>query len=265
MNLLGLRTFWIGCALIAAFGCAAAPTEPAPATATSGAEEPPDVPAKAEETPDVVASLVADEHSVRPGINTAYFRADALTKYTKVLEAESREVVERQDEILDAIGLREGMVVADIGAGTGFFTSEIAKRVGNRGAVFSVDIVPSFLERIRERVNAEKLTNVTVVQGEERATGLKPASVDLAFICATYHHIEYPRAYMHSLLQTLRPGGTLVLIDFERIEGKTNPVIIKHVRAGKETVIGEVSQAGFVFESETELLDQNYYLRFSRP
>jgi predicted methyltransferase len=59
--------------------------------------------------------------------------------------------------------------------------------------------------------------------------------------------------------------STLVLIDFERIEGETIPVIIKHVRAGKETVIGEVSQAGFVFESETELLDQNYYLRFSRP
>jgi hypothetical protein len=59
--------------------------------------------------------------------------------------------------------------------------------------------------------------------------------------------------------------STLVLIDFERIEGETNPVIIKHVRAGKETVIGEVSQAGFVFKSETELLDQNYYLRFSRP
>jgi predicted methyltransferase len=84
-------------------------------------------------------------------------------------------------------------------------------------------------------------------------------------MCATYHHIEYPQAYMRSLLQTLRPGGTLVLIDFERIEGKTTPPILKHVRAGKETVIDEVSQAGFVLVSETELLEQNYYLLFARP
>ena len=265
MDLLGLRTVWIGCALIAALGCTAAPAEPTPPPATTGAEEPPDVPVKAEATLDVVASPVADEPSVRPGINTAYFRPDALAKYSKILEAESREVVEHRDEIVDAIGLQKGMVVADIGAGTGFFTTEIAKRVGNRGAVFSVDIVPSFLERIRERVNAEKLSNVTVVQGQERATGLKPTSVDLAFMCATYHHIEYPQAYMRSLLQTLRPGGTLVLIDFERIEGKTTPPILKHVRAGKETVIDEVSQAGFVLVSETELLEQNYYLLFARP
>lgn len=226
---------------------------------------PPPETSGAEKAPDVAASPVADEPSVRPGINTAYFRPGALTKYSKILEAESREVVEHRDEIVDAIGLQKGMVVADIGAGTGFFTTEIAKRVGNRGAVFSVDIVPSFLARIRERVNAEKLGNVTVVQGEERAAGLKPASVDLAFMCATYHHIEYPQAYMRSLLQTLRPGGTLVLIDFERIEGKTKAAIIEHVRADKETVIDEVSQAGFVFESETELLDKNYYLLFSRP
>jgi len=255
VDLLGLRTFWIACALIAALGCTAAPAEPMPPPETSGAEE----------TQDVAASPVADEPSVRPGINTAYFQPDALTKYSKILEAESREVVEHRDEIVDAIGLQKGMVVADIGAGTGFFTTEIAKRVGNRGAVFSVDIVPSFLERIGERVNAEKLSNVTVVQGEERATGLKPASVDLAFMCATYHHIEYPQAYMRSLLQTLRPGGTLVLIDFERVEGKTKAAIIEHVRADKETAIDEVSRAGFVFESETELLDKNYYLFFARP
>jgi ubiquinone/menaquinone biosynthesis C-methylase UbiE len=163
------------------------------------------------------------------------------------------------------MGLQEGMVVADIGAGTGLFTAEIAKRVGDKGAVFSVDIVPAFLDRIRERVEAEQLTNVTVVQGAERATALDPASVDLAFMCDTYHHIEYPQTYMHSLFRTLRPGATLVLIDFERIEGESLPAILKHVRADKQTVIDEVSQAGFVLESETDLLQQNYYLHFRRP
>jgi predicted methyltransferase len=208
---------------------------------------------------------VVDESSVRPGINEPYFQPDALDRHTGVLEAESREVVQHRDEILDALGLRRKMVVADIGAGTGLFTTEIAKRVGKRGAVFAVDIVPVFLDLIRERVKADGLTHVTVVQGEERATALEPASVDLAFMCDTYHHIEYPHAYMRSLFQTLRPGATLVLIDFERIEGKSTPAILGHVRAGKPTVIDEVEQAGFVLESETDLLEENYYLRFRRP
>jgi predicted methyltransferase len=84
-------------------------------------------------------------------------------------------------------------------------------------------------------------------------------------MCDTYHHIEYPQTYMHSLFRTLRPGATLVLIDFERIEGESLPAILKHVRADKQTVIDEVSQAGFVLESETDLLQQNYYLHFRRP
>ncbi|MBW2381843.1 MAG: hypothetical protein JRG70_20310 [Deltaproteobacteria bacterium] len=88
------------------------------------------------------------EASVRPGINAPYVQPDALDKFTRVLEAETREVAQHRDEIVDAIGLRRGMVVADIGAGTGLFVTEIAKRVGKRGAVFAVDIVPVFLERI---------------------------------------------------------------------------------------------------------------------
>ena len=231
---------WILClAAASAFGCAAAAS-------------PPTVP-------------VVDESSVRPGINEPYVQPNALDKFTRVLEAETREVAQHRDEIVDAIGLRRGMVVADIGAGTGLFVTEIAKRVGKRGAVFAVDIVPVFLERIRERAKAEGLTNVTAVQGEEKATALKPDSVDLAFMCDTYHHIEFPQTYMRSLFRTLRPGATLVLIDFERIEGKTSPGILQHVRADKQTVIEEVKQAGFVLESETDLLEENYYLRFRRP
>jgi ubiquinone/menaquinone biosynthesis C-methylase UbiE len=157
------------------------------------------------------------------------------------------------------------MVVADIGAGTGLFTTEIARRVGDQGAVLAVDIVPAFLDRIRGLVEAEQLTNVTVVQGEERATGLEDDSVDLAFMCDTYHHIEYPQTYMRSLFRTLRPGATLVLIDVERIEGETSPATLKHIRADKQTVIEEVSRVGFVLESETDLLEENYYLHFRRP
>ena len=105
---------------------------------------------------------------------------------------------------------------------------------------------------------------MTTVLGGDKSVGLSTASVDLAFMCATYHHIEYPQAYMRSLFRALRPGGTLMLIDFERIEGKTPGWRMRHVRAGKETVIEEVTAAGFVFQSETDLLKENYVLRFIR-
>lgn len=206
-----------------------------------------------------------EEHSVKPGINDPYFRDDGLERYTRILEAESREIVQRRNDIVDAIGLEEGMVVADIGAGTGLLTTGMAKRVGPRGTVFAVDIVPAFLERIRERATAEGLSNVIVVRGEERATGLEPASLDLAFMCDTYHHIEYPEAYMRSLFRTLRPSALLVLVDMKRPEGQSSPAVLRHVRADKPTVIAEVERAGFVFESEIDLLRENYYLRFRRP
>jgi len=251
-----MRFCLIGGALLWALACDPVRThEPADPSPSSGAEE----------APQILPPTAVDEASVRPGINAPYFAPDGFDRFAQVLEAESREVVAHRDEIVDAIGLREGMVVADIGAGTGLFTTEIAKRVGDQGAVLAVDIVPAFLDRIREQVEAEQLTNVTVVLGEERATGLEDASVDLAFMCDTYHHIEYPQAYMGSLFRTLRPGATLVLIDFERIEGTTSPAMLKHVRTDKQTVIEEVSRAGFVFESENDLLEENYYLRFVRP
>jgi ubiquinone/menaquinone biosynthesis C-methylase UbiE len=206
-----------------------------------------------------------DEHSVHPGINDPYFRPDGPARYTRILEAESREIVQRRTDIVDAIGLREGMVVADIGAGTGLLTTEIAKRVGDSGLVYAVDIVPEFLDLIRRRVEEGGLTNVSVIQGEEKAPGLPPASLDLAFMCDTYHHLEFPKAYMRSLLQTLRPGAILVLVDMKRVDGESTPAVLRHVRASEAAVIAEVQQAGFLLESETELLRENYYLHFRRP
>ena len=244
------------------FGCAARFANPAP---SEGVNDAPAVALEAGEAARSDSSASVEETSVKPGINDPYFQSNALDTYTRILESETREIVQRSAEIVDAIGLEEGMIVADIGAGTGLLTAEIAKQVGKRGEVFAVDIVPAFLERIRERAIADGLSNVTVVRGEERSPGLEPASLDLAFMCDTYHHIEYPQAYMSSLFRALRPGAILVLIDMERAEGHASPAILTHVRATKETVIEEVEQAGFVFESEVELLQENYYLRFVRP
>jgi len=254
----GFWAFFI--ALVCLLGCATRGTRAAETTlaaSPAGTAEPP--PAAESSEPD------QDEPSAQPGINDPYFRPDGPARYSRILEAETREIVQRRSDIVDAIGLRTGMAVADIGAGTGLLTTEIADRVGVRGQVYAVDIVPEFLDLIRSRAEAEGLRNVTVIQGEEKATGLDPGSIDLAFMCDTYHHLEFPQAYMRSLFLTLRPGATLVLVDMKRVEGESSPSVLRHVRAGKAKVIGEVEQAGFVFESETDLLEENYYLHFRRP
>ncbi|MGB5522024.1 MAG: methyltransferase domain-containing protein [Polyangiales bacterium] len=254
---------WLLCvAAFASLGCAAGsanPAAPDDANDVAVVASDPAASARFEPLPAI------EEPSVKPGINDPYFRDDGLDRYTRILESKTREIVQRSSDIVDAIGLEEGMVVADIGAGTGLLTVEMAKQVGQRGMVFAVDIVPAFLDRIRERARAEGLANVIVVRGEERATGLEPSSLDLAFMCDTYHHIEYPQAYMRSLFDTLRPGATLVLVDMKRPEGQSSPAILTHVRAGKAMVIEELEQAGFILTSETGLLEENYYLHFRRP
>jgi len=251
----GAKSWKIGCIALLTLGCARASEQPTTIASSSGAEE----------TIAAPVAIEVKESSVRPNVNAPYFEPNALDRYIPILEAERREVFRRRVEIVEAIGLREGMRAADIGAGTGVFTGEIAKRVGASGTVFAVDIAPDFLDRLRERVETEGLRNVTVVEGKERATGLASSSIDLAFMCSTYHHLEYPRTYMRSVLRALRPGGVLVLVDFERIEGETSLALLRHVRAGKETVVAEVQDAGFSFEEETELLETNFFLRFRRP
>ena len=254
---------WLLCvAAISSLGCAAGAAKPA---APDDANDVARVAPGSGEIARLEPAPAVEKPSVKPGINDPYFRADGLDRYTRILESETREIVQRSSDIVDAIGLEDGMVVADIGAGTGLLTMEMAKQVGRRGTVFAVDIVPAFLERIRERARAEGLANVIVVRGEERATGLEPASLDLAFMCDTYHHIEYPQAYMRSLFQTLRPGATLVLVDMKRPEGQSSPAVLRHVRADKSTVIAEVERAGFALESEADLLKENYYLYFRHP
>lgn len=256
-------------ALSCLYGCAhgaaspigaSAPASPAEAAAATSSAEIAEVQAKA-----VASEPGSVEGSVHPGINDPYFRPNALERYTRILEAESREIVQRRGEIVAAIGLKKGEDVGDIGAGTGLLSFEMAEAVGKRGRVYAVDIVPEFLERIRKRVEARGLSNVTVVLGEEKGTGLAAATLDVAFMCDTYHHLEYPAAYMRSVFETLRPGSRLVLVDMIRVEGESSPSVLKHVRTGKAGVIEEVERAGFRFESEIDLLEENYYLYFRRP
>jgi predicted methyltransferase len=182
-------------------------------------------------------------------------------------EHDGREVYDRRVEIVDAVGLAPGMTVADIGAGTGLFARLFARRVGPRGRVYATDISRWAVFKTTVLARAESLGNLTAVVNGETGIGLPPGSLDVAFLCDTYHHFTKPWSMLQSIYRALKPGGRLVLVDYERIPGKTPRWILEHVppRFDKATVLKDFEDAGFRLRDEETFLSENYLLVFQRP
>ncbi len=205
----------------------------------------------------------SQEKSVKPGINDHFVKPD-VAKFRQTFEGESREIYSQRQDILASCNVKPGMCVADIGAGTGLFTRIFAAKVGPKGQVYAVDIAPEFLAYIEESSRAAGLDNVKCVLGKTDSVELPPASVDLVFICDTYHHFEFPYRTLATIHRALRPGGQLVLVDFIRVPGKSREWVLGHVRAGQDVVTREVQDAGFKPVEEHRFLKENYLLRFER-
>ena len=206
--------------------------------------------------------LLAQQESVRPGINDS-FRDPDPQKFAARFEVESREVFAKRVEIVAELGLKPGMVIADVGAGTGLFTREFAAKLGRDGRVLAVDISKNFLEHIRRTTREKGLLNVETVLCSDDSTKLPQDSVDAVFICDTYHHFEYPAKTMTSVRKALKPGGKVYVIDFHRIEGKSSEWTMNHVRAGQEVFEAEILEAGFRRLRQVEgVLSDNYMLVF---
>jgi predicted methyltransferase len=181
-----------------------------------------------------------------------------------VFERDGREVWDRRDDIMRHLGLRPGLKVADIGSGTGFFTELMAGEVGDAGRIYAVDIAPRFVEASVQRARDRGMNNVVGVVNDQHSVRLSPGSVDLVFTSDTYHHFEYPRSTLLSIHEALRPGGDLVVIDFKRIPGVSNPWVLRHVRAGEAEVVAEIQAAGFELVERLDFMQTQYFLRFRK-
>lgn len=212
----------------------------------------------------VVPLAYSQDKSVKPGINDPFKNPD-VEKYKNTFEGESREVYLHREKIVAACGLKPGMVVADVGAGTGLHTRLFAKAVGDDGQVYAVDIAARFLAHIQKTAREAKLRNVTPVLCNEDSVDLPKGSVDVAFVCDTYHHFEFPHRTLASLYRAIKPGGRLIVIDFKRIPGVSSDWTMNHVRAGQEVVEKEIAAAGFTKSEEVkDLLKDNYFVIFTR-
>jgi ubiquinone/menaquinone biosynthesis C-methylase UbiE len=206
----------------------------------------------------------AQEQSVKPGINDT-FRDPNVQEFEGRFEAESREVFVRRQEIVAACRIRPGETVADVGAGTGLFTRMFAEAVGDDGRVIAVDISQKFLDHIADASRAVGQTNVETLLCRADSTALPPDAVDLAFICDTYHHFEFPQKTLASLHQALKSGGRVVLVDFQRVEGTSTDWVLNHVRAGQEVFEAEIIQAGFQkVREEPGIMRENYLVVFEK-
>lgn len=202
------------------------------------------------------------------GINDSFLDPDMKVEdFIQRFEIESREVFACRFDILAAVGLKPGMAVADVGAGTGLYMAAFSAAVGPQGTVYAIDIAPNFVKHLRQRATDEQLENVEVVLCSDRSVNLKPNSVDRVFICDVYHHFEYPAASMATIHQALRDNGELIVVDFDREgEGERGEWLKNHIRAPKEVFEQEIVDAGFKFEEEVDIkgFKENYLLRFTK-
>ena len=131
-------------------------------------------------------------------------------------------------------------------------------------ALNAVDISAPFVHNITRISRAQGQTNVTGVVNSQTGAGLAPQSLDLAFICDTYHHFEYPMTTLQSIHEALKPGGELVIIDFKRVPGFSSSWVMSHVRAGEQRVTAEIQSAGFELVQRLDFMQTQYFLRFRK-
>ncbi len=206
---------------------------------------------------------LTQETSISPGINRHYQGA-LHSDWLPIFESESREVFAHRYEILDALNIKPGMRIADVGAGTGFYSLLFAKQTGPEGKVYAVDITEDFIDNINQRSSTAGINNLTGIVNNDKSAGLKKNSVDLIFICNTYHHFEYPESMMTSIHQALTDDGEVVLIDFSKNPSFSSAWIMGHVRANQQQVIDEMKSFGFTVSKTLPLLKQNYFIKFKK-
>ena len=180
-------------------------------------------------------------------------------KWSHVFDDPERDAWQKPHEVIQALGLKSDAVIADIGAGTGYFAVRFANMVP-AGKVYAVDVEPDMVRYLAERAKKEKRPNMIAVKAEPGDPRL-PEKADLVVLVDVYHHIEARERYFRALAASLKPGGRVAVIDF-RLDSPSGPP--KSARVAPERVKAELAGAGYVLAEEHAFLPRQYFLVF-RP
>ena len=179
------------------------------------------------------------------------------------LERPEREQEEAPSKAIAALNIRPGEVIADIGAGSGYYTLRLADVVGARGRVYATDIQREMLALIRKKIDARATGNVELVLGTETDARLPAAAIDLALMVDVYHELAQPQTFLRSLAAALKPDGRLVLIEFRK-EDASVPIRPEHKMSVREARM-ELEAEGFRFDRVIDVLPWQHILIFRRP
>ncbi len=178
-----------------------------------------------------------------------------------LLEDAGRDTWQKPEEILNALNIKKGQTVADIGAGSGYLTVKLSERVGVTGTIYAADIQQDMLDYMSKRLAEKELKNVTLVLGTMNDPKLPQNSLDVAILLSTYHEIAQPIDFIKKVKLALKPQGILAIMEFSD-ESPIGPPI--QVRLPEDLVINELKQAGFTLsQRHTFLMPYQYFLIFT--
>jgi predicted methyltransferase len=206
-----------------------------------------------------LAAQVADK------ANEGYKTPEGRAQVAKSLTAPDRDAKQKPEELVQAMNLKPGMTVADVGTGAGYMLPFLSSAVGPAGRVLAEDIQEDFLAQARAHAESAKLTNVTYVKGNEKDPKLPAGGVDAELALDSYHHYDYPKEMLAGLRAGLKPGGHLVIVEYYKSPtAMPNGRAMQHIRLDKPDVIKEVEANGFRLVSQRDQVkDSQYMLTFA--
>src|SRR5919106_694386 len=180
--------------------------------------------------------------------------------YIGALEDPKRDTYQKPHEVLTALNLKAGEVIADIGAGSGYFTFRLSHHVGDQGKVYAVDVSPDMILHINRRIRELKANNVVSILADPDDPLLPEASVNRFFFSDSWHHIENQTKYLSLMKKMLKPGGEIVMIDFHKKELPVGPPL--QMRIAREDLIKQMESNGLRLVKEHTFLPYQYFLIF---
>jgi cyclopropane fatty-acyl-phospholipid synthase-like methyltransferase len=203
-----------------------------------------------------VATAQPPAHQPPPGADHMQHRFDDPEAYAKSFDDPARDAWQMPARVIDALALKPGQIVADVGAGTGYFSTRLA-RAAAAPTVFAVDIEPAMVAHLTQRAAREGLANLRAVQASAASPNL-PAPVDVVLVVDTFHHIGSRAAYFSAVRGLLRPGGRVAIIDFRKDAPGEGPPA--HFRFTPEQISTEMEAAGYVLDARHDFLPRQHFL-----
>ena len=180
--------------------------------------------------------------------------------YIGALEDPKRDAYQKPHEVLTALGLKPSEVIADIGAGSGYFTFRLAHHVGDKGKIYAVDVSPDMILHINRRIRELKAANVVSILADPDDPLLPDASVNRFFFSDSWHHIDNQTKYLALMKKMLKPAGEIVMIDFHKKDLPVGPPM--QMKIAREDLIKQMESNGFRLAKEHTFLPYQYFLVF---